>query len=116
MRQPEHRHQLQHFRADHAASDNHYRTADDHHQRQHRFLTLTTVTAVIDRRYSAEVFRISENYLARLTMTYGRVNLFVMVLAFVIATTPLSAQSRNRPNAPSKPAPHFPDGTPNLGI
>src|SRR5215831_6971023 len=49
-------------------------------------------------------------------MTYGRVNLFFTVLAFVIATTPLSAQSRNRPTAPPKPAPHFPDGTPNLGI
>ena len=49
-------------------------------------------------------------------MRYGRVNLFVMVLAFAVATLSLSAQVRNRPTAPSKPAPHFPDGTPNLGI
>ena len=60
--------------------------------------------------------RIPQNRSTRLTLRYGRVNLFVMVLAFVMTTLPLSAQSRNRPTAPSKPAPHFPDGTPNLGI
>src|SRR5215510_3537125 len=48
-------------------------------------------------------------------MRYGRVNLFVLSVAFVTATISLSAQGRNRPAAPSKPAPHFPDGTPNLG-
>src|SRR5215470_12963760 len=49
-------------------------------------------------------------------MRYGRVNLFVLALAFLTATVSLSAQGRNRPAAPSKPAPRFQDGTPNLGI
>jgi hypothetical protein len=49
-------------------------------------------------------------------MKYGRVKLFILLLAFVTATVSLSAQGRNRPTGPAKPAPHFPDGTPNLGI
>ena len=49
-------------------------------------------------------------------MRHGRVNLFVLLLSFVSCTLSLSAQGRNRSAAPSKPAPHFPDGTPNLGI
>src|SRR5262245_65873101 len=49
-------------------------------------------------------------------MRHGRVSLFVILLAFVIAAPSLSGQGRNRPTAPSKPAPHFADGTPNLGI
>src|SRR5262249_44255150 len=50
-------------------------------------------------------------------MRNGRVNLFVLLpLVFVAATVSLSAQGRSRPAGPSKPAPHFSDGTPNLGI
>ena len=48
-------------------------------------------------------------------MKYGRANVFVLLLVFVMSTLSLSGQGRNRPQAPSKPAPRFPDGTPNLG-
>jgi hypothetical protein len=43
-------------------------------------------------------------------MRHGRVNLFVMLLAFVIATPSLSAQGRNRPTAPSLKRFHFSQG------
>ena len=49
-------------------------------------------------------------------MRYGRVSPFVLLLCFVMPTVSSSGQGRNRPAAPSKPAPHFADGTPNLGI
>jgi len=48
-------------------------------------------------------------------MKYGRANVFVLLLVFVMSTLSLSGQGRNRPPAASKPAPRFPDGTPNLG-
>jgi hypothetical protein len=49
-------------------------------------------------------------------MRNGRRNLFALLLAVVISTPSLSAQGRTRANTPSKPAPRFQDGTPNLGI
>jgi hypothetical protein len=38
------------------------------------------------------------------------------LVIFPLATTPAIAQGRNRPAAVARPAPKFPDGTPNLGI
>src|SRR5438552_1342186 len=53
------------------------------------------------------------------SIRYRIVVLFLVAISMLLplATGSLSAQGRGRNNsAPAKPSPHFPDGTPNLGI
>src|SRR5262245_61697800 len=61
------------------------------------------------------------NKVNRACLMVTRYRIVVVLVAALFTLSPLalpslSAQGRARPAAPAKPAPHFADGTPNLGI